>query len=117
MQMYINKDRLITKTLIELAETYNFKGLVITVDAQVLGKRISDVRNNFSSPKDTKFEILEEIHLKMKANSNDNLNRKDFVNNRDLALDWTFVEWIRSATKLPIILKGICSVADAELAA
>lgn len=53
----------------------------------------------------------------MKSRTNDNLNRRDFVVNRDLSLDWRFVEWVRGVTKLPIILKGICSVEDAELAA
>ena len=42
-----------------------------------------------------------------------NLNRKDFVDNRDLALDWSFIGWVRSITSLPIILKGIFSVEDA----
>jgi len=80
------------------------------VDAQVLGKRIDDIKNNFSSPEGTRFEILEEIHEKLKDQSTArNLNRKDFVNNRDLALDWSFIGWVRSITKLPIILKGISS--------
>jgi isopentenyl diphosphate isomerase/L-lactate dehydrogenase-like FMN-dependent dehydrogenase len=48
--MYINKDREITMTLINMAELYGFRGVVITVDAQVLGKRISDIKNGFSSP-------------------------------------------------------------------
>lgn len=58
LQLYINKNREITKTLIKLAEQYDFKALVITVDAQVLGKRINDIKRQFSSPPGTRFEIL-----------------------------------------------------------
>ena len=87
---------------------------MITVDAQVLGKRIGDIKNKFSSPEGTKFEILEEIHRRIQGSSKfRNLNRKEFVDNRDLGLDWSFISWVRSITKLPIILKGICSAEDA----
>jgi isopentenyl diphosphate isomerase/L-lactate dehydrogenase-like FMN-dependent dehydrogenase len=47
--MYINKNRDITMTLIKMAEVYGFHGVVIAVDTQVIGKRISDTKNNFSS--------------------------------------------------------------------
>lgn len=33
-----------------------------------------------------------------------------------MALDWSFIGWVKSITKLPIILKGILSVEDAKLA-
>jgi isopentenyl diphosphate isomerase/L-lactate dehydrogenase-like FMN-dependent dehydrogenase len=39
LQMYITKDWELTKTVIKLAEKYQFTGLTITVDAQVLGIR------------------------------------------------------------------------------
>lgn len=34
---------------------------------------------------------------------------------RDLSLDWNFITWLKSITKLPIIVKGILSVDDAIL--
>jgi isopentenyl diphosphate isomerase/L-lactate dehydrogenase-like FMN-dependent dehydrogenase len=86
--MYINKNRDITMTLIKMAEVYGFHGVVIAVDTQVIGKRISDTKNNFSSSEWTRFEVLEEIHKRMTVKSPlRNLNRKEFVDNRDLSLD------------------------------
>jgi isopentenyl diphosphate isomerase/L-lactate dehydrogenase-like FMN-dependent dehydrogenase len=39
MQMYVTNDWALTETKVRLAEQYGFIGLVITVDAQVLGIR------------------------------------------------------------------------------
>ena len=39
LQLYISKDWEFTLSAIKLAEKYNFTGLTITVDAQVLGTR------------------------------------------------------------------------------
>lgn len=42
LQLYILKDRKITELMVRLAEKYGFRGIVVTVDAQVIGKRIKD---------------------------------------------------------------------------
>lgn len=39
MQLYVNKDREITKKLVQHAEKRGIKGLFITVDAPQLGRR------------------------------------------------------------------------------
>lgn len=40
--MYIQKDRKLTEALVRKAEEHGFKGLVLTVDAPILGKREAD---------------------------------------------------------------------------
>lgn len=42
MQIYVLKNREITLRHIKLAEKYGFSGIVITVDAQVFGKRVNN---------------------------------------------------------------------------
>lgn len=42
LQLYIMKDRKVTETMVKMAEKYGFSGIVVTVDAQVLGKRVQD---------------------------------------------------------------------------
>ena len=37
-------------------------------------------------------------------------------NDLDLAMTWDIVHWLKKTTKLPIIIKGILSPKDAELA-
>lgn len=47
-QLYIQKNRKLTETLVRLAESHGFKALVLTVDAPVLGKREADERSKYS---------------------------------------------------------------------
>ena len=56
-QLYIYKDRQVTRELVERAEAAGFKAIVLTVDAPFFGRRLPDIRNKvrnlatyFSSP-------------------------------------------------------------------
>ena len=100
---------------IKLAEKYGFSGLVITVDAQVFGKRINNEKNKFIT-NDFDFEVLKELgvgHLKFVSAENQNNLNISFNESMDKSLDWDFMRQIKKSTKLPIILKGILSVEDA----
>ncbi|CCA72275.1 probable CYB2-L-lactate dehydrogenase (cytochrome b2) [Serendipita indica DSM 11827] len=52
MQLYVNKDRDITKRLVQHAEKRGIKGLFITVDAPQLGRREKDMRMKFEGDAD-----------------------------------------------------------------
>lgn len=49
-QLYIYKDRELTKKLVRRAERADFKAIVLTVDAPIFGPRRSDIRNKFHLP-------------------------------------------------------------------
>ncbi|KAF0765282.1 hypothetical protein AaE_002993, partial [Aphanomyces astaci] len=49
-QLYIFKDRDLTRSLVERAERAGFKALVLTVDTPILGNRQADLRNGFKLP-------------------------------------------------------------------
>ena len=49
-QLYIYKDRGVTRSLVERAEAAGFAALQLTVDVPVLGRREADVRNRFHLP-------------------------------------------------------------------
>lgn len=49
-QLYIYRDREITKQLVRRAEKAGFKALVLTIDAPMFGLRLADARNKFSLP-------------------------------------------------------------------
>lgn len=51
----------------------------------------------------------------MKSRSSDQYQRRYLTQQRDLSLDWNFIAWLKSITKLPVIIKGILSVEDAIL--
>ena len=100
--------------LVQQAERLGVKALVVTVDTPVLGKRVASIRNHFSPPKTTlplfkgiKFEqtgsedtpgFFQYIHTKLKNPSQ----------------SWQDLDWLRSCTQLPIILKGILTAEDAK---
>ena len=49
-QLYIYKDRKLTKNLVKRAEAAGFKAIVLTVDAPYFGRRLADIRNKFKLP-------------------------------------------------------------------
>jgi L-lactate dehydrogenase (cytochrome) len=106
LQLYVNKDRAITKRIVEHAEKRGCKGLFITVDAPQLGRREKDMRVKFS---DTGSSV--------QSSGGDNVDRSQgaaraissFI---DPSLSWKDIPWFLSITKMPIILKGVQCVED-----
>ncbi|CAD8171277.1 unnamed protein product [Paramecium octaurelia] len=121
-QLYIQKNRQLTEALVRKAEKEGFKGLVLTVDAPILGKREADEKQRFVLPPHLRLEILEElakeanIQLQSVANNQGSGLLKFFAEQLDQTVNWNDIKWLRSITKVPIILKGIQCGADAKLA-
>lgn len=112
-QLYILKDRGITKAMIQLAETVGCQALVLTVDVPAYGKRERELRNPL------KMDILLPDLLKIgKSQSTpfDLSHAKHLSDFLDHSTSWQDVEWIQSITKLPLILKGILREDDARQA-
>lgn len=112
-QLYILKDRDITKSMVELAENLGYHALVLTVDAPIYGNRERELRNpltmNIMLP-DLK-RIIQQLSLKLELS-----NAKHFNSLLDPNITWKDIEWIKSITGLPIILKGILRADDAQKA-
>lgn len=106
LQLYVNKDRAITKRIIEHAEKRGCKGLFITVDAPQLGRREKDMRSKFSdvgsNVQETGGESTDRSQGAARAISS-------FI---DPSLNWNDIPWFLSVTKMPIILKGVQRVED-----
>ena len=58
MQLYVNKDRSITKKIVQHAEKRGIKGLFITVDAPQLGRREKVVQSWKSVVSDFADDVL-----------------------------------------------------------
>lgn len=106
LQLYVNSDREITRKLVEHAEKRGIKGLFITVDAPQLGRREKDMRSK---------NIEDVSHVQGDGDDADRTQGaaraiSSFI---DTGLNWSDLAWFRSITKMPIILKGVQSVADA----
>jgi len=106
LQLYVNKDRAITKRIVEHAEKRGCKGLFITVDAPQLGRREKDMRSKFS-----------DVGSNVQNTGGDNVDRSQgaaraissFI---DPSLSWKDIPWFKSITKMPILLKGVQRVED-----
>lgn len=116
LQLYVYKDREVTKSLVKRAERAGYKGIFVTVDTPFLGRRIDDVRNKFQLPP----------HLRLKNFSSNNLDfsGRDFgedsglavyvANAIDASVNWEDIKWLRGLTSLPIVAKGILRADDAK---
>ncbi|KAF0849415.1 alpha-hydroxy acid oxidase [Nocardia caishijiensis] len=105
LQVYCLRERAITRRLIERAVDAGFAALVLTVDTPHMGRRLRDLRNGFRLP----------IGVRPA-----NLTGADFANPAEHAkaefdhgLDWSVVDWLRSVSPLPILLKGVMTDIDA----
>jgi lactate 2-monooxygenase len=121
-QLYTPNDRELAESFVHRAEAAGFKALVVTLDTSTLGWRPRDLNeanfpqlhghvleNYFSDPR---FRTL--------------LGRPPEEDRRSAAqlvlrlfgklLTWADLPWLRSMTKLPLILKGICHPDDARRA-
>ncbi|KIK95771.1 hypothetical protein PAXRUDRAFT_826689 [Paxillus rubicundulus Ve08.2h10] len=107
-QLYVNKDREITKRIVQHAEKRGIKGLFITVDAPQLGRREKDMRQ--------KFEAEDPSEVKQAGQGGVDRSQgaaraiSSFI---DPGLNWSDMQFFKSITKMPLILKGVQCWEDA----
>src|SRR5438552_456042 len=117
-QLYVYKDRGVTRELIQRVEKAGCRAIVVTVDAPFLGIREKDVRNNFTLPEGLTIKNMTSSWLaEVTAAIGKSGLQGYFASQLDSTLSWKDIEWLRSITKLPVILKGIACKEDAILAA
>jgi 4-hydroxymandelate oxidase len=115
-QLYVHRDRGLTAELVERAVVAGYRALVLTVDTPVLGIRDRDSRNRFSAPPGVGLSNVGARFLPEVGPGDSGLAA--YVRaQQDPAVTWKDVEWLRSLSDLPIVLKGILRAEDAALAA
>jgi 4-hydroxymandelate oxidase len=117
-QLYVMKDRSITSALVQGAEAAGCKAIVLTVDVPAWGRRERDMKNGFALPAGL---IIESLLVPGRQDFYDGSFPTDlstFINERfKFDLTWDDVAWLRSITRLPVVLKGISHPEDGRLAA
>ncbi|HEU0076337.1 MAG TPA: alpha-hydroxy acid oxidase, partial [Longimicrobiaceae bacterium] len=115
-QVYVFRDRGLTEALVERAKTAGARALCLTVTFPVAGNRERDVRNGFTLPPPLEmanFRGLRQAHFPEGGGS----GLAAFVAQQfDPSLTWEAVEWLRAASGLPVMVKGIVTPEDARLA-
>jgi len=90
-QLYWGADRAEVQGLVARAEAAGYRAIVVTVDFPEVGRRERELRTSFERP-------------------------KPLDNIVDRSLTWQDLDWLRSRTSLPVLIKGILTAEDAELA-
>ncbi|AFZ22735.1 alpha-hydroxyacid dehydrogenase, FMN-dependent L-lactate dehydrogenase [Cylindrospermum stagnale PCC 7417] len=113
-QLYIHKDRGLTRALVERAYTAGYKALCLTVDAPVLGQRERDRRNEFTLPPGLHLANLTNISgLDIPHEKGESGLFTYFAQQLNSAVTWRDLEWLQSLSPLPLVVKGILRGDDA----
>jgi 4-hydroxymandelate oxidase len=116
-QLYVYKDRVATVDLIRRAEAAGCQALVLTVDAQVWGRREADIRNQFKLPGGLNVANLAQHAKTMFPDGISGSGLAAYVSEMlDPSLSWNDLAWLREQTKLPLLLKGLVRADDAIMA-
>lgn len=121
-QLYTPKDQALAESLVHRAEAAGYKGVVVTLDTWLTGWRPRDLNsanfpqlrghvlmNYFSDP------VFRE-RLGKPPEEDLPAAIRHWAATFGKALTWDDMPWLRSLTKLPLILKGICHPDDARRA-
>jgi isopentenyl diphosphate isomerase/L-lactate dehydrogenase-like FMN-dependent dehydrogenase len=107
-QTYIFKDRGLTRELVQRAEGSGYKSIVITTGCPVPGKRDKNIRNRFALPGEV---VAANIGATSRVVHNNPIHSAEGAE-LDPAVTWKDIDWLRSKTPLPIILKGVINPLD-----
>ncbi|XP_030968383.1 peroxisomal (S)-2-hydroxy-acid oxidase GLO4-like isoform X3 [Quercus lobata] len=110
----VYKKRDIAAVLVQRAERNGYKALVLTVDTPRLGRREADIKNKMVAPRLKNLEGL----LSIEADSDNGSNLEAYAKETmDASLCWKDIEWLKSITNMPILIKGVLTGEDAIKAA
>jgi 4-hydroxymandelate oxidase len=113
-QLYVHRDRGLTKALVERAQAAGFQALCLTVDAPVLGKREKDTHNQFVLPPGMELANLATLtDLEIPSKPGESGLFAYFLEQLNPALTWADLEWLQSLSPLPLVVKGILRGDDA----
>jgi 4-hydroxymandelate oxidase len=101
LQLYLHRDRGVTRALIQRAQAAGYSGLVLTVDVPQLGLRESELRAGFRFPAEKLGNLQDPADL-------DGLFQPEH--------GWSEAEEIAAFTSLPLVIKGVMQGSDAVLA-
>jgi isopentenyl diphosphate isomerase/L-lactate dehydrogenase-like FMN-dependent dehydrogenase len=108
-QLYWSRDRGFTQSLVEAAAAAGFEAILLTVDLPAAGRRERDIRAAFEIPSDLPLPNLA-AHL---GGGDFHATLGEVV---DPSVAWRDLEWLRSVSPLPLLVKGILTEEDAQLA-
>lgn len=138
-QLYVWRDRDLTRRVVERARAAGFRALCLTVDVPVSARRERDLRNGFTVPPRPRLRQATDLvraagwfrrlaarelsghRLTMGSFTPDDLGVRgrlrmlDVVNQLfDPAVTWRDLEWLKGVWSGPLVVKGVMTAADAR---
>lgn len=138
-QLYVWRDRELTRRLVERAREAGFRALCLTVDVQVSARRLRDLRNGFTIPPRPRLRQAGDLvrhagwfgrlavnelgghKLTMGNFSSGDMGVRDRLRTVELAntlfdagVTWQDLEWLKEIWGGPVAVKGVMTAADAR---
>jgi isopentenyl diphosphate isomerase/L-lactate dehydrogenase-like FMN-dependent dehydrogenase len=105
-QLYLYRNLEVSAAVVRRAEAAGYRAIVLTVDLPRLGNREKDTRNNFSLPS----------HMSLANFPGVDTEAEEFKIALPFTPTWETLDWLKTVTSLPILIKGILTAEDAHLA-
>jgi len=137
-QLYVGRDRQVTRSLVERARAAGYRALCLTVDVPVLGQRERDLRNGFTIPPRVTvgnvLDVLRHVGWLRGVLAGPRVTFRNFLDAEgvtstsalalgayiqqlhDPSVNWDDLAWFRSLWPGPLALKGIMNSEDARQA-
>ncbi len=123
-QLYCYRDKELTRRLVQRAQAQGFEALCLTVDLPRLGRRERDLRNAMEFPPDVvPMNLVTEVDPQSVPPESRGTQLEAFTASLlNLSweiipsLTWADVDWLRSLTSMPVVLKGVLAREDARIA-
>ena len=112
-QMQLYTDRQLMATITRRAEKAGYKAILLTVDCPLYGRHQG--RRRFELPGHLKHANFSSVQQRKRFKSNAELGAH-IIALLDCSVDWKILDWLRSITSLPVVVKGILTPEDARLA-
>jgi isopentenyl diphosphate isomerase/L-lactate dehydrogenase-like FMN-dependent dehydrogenase len=110
MQVYLFRDRGVTRALVEEAVASGYEVLLLTVDGPYAGRRERDLRSGFQVPAGIRAPAIEG------AAGHRSLTTAEIFQLVDPSITWEDLEQLCDEFDLPILVKGLITGEDAALA-
>jgi|TARA_Y100001960_G_scaffold219335_1_gene229242 isopentenyl diphosphate isomerase/L-lactate dehydrogenase-like FMN-dependent dehydrogenase len=113
--------REIQEHFVKRAEAAGYKAIILTADTPIPSRRESEIRNGFSIQDHLSWGSVEghedfllsdpDLHAYIYGGSDKN---QGSAGTGDKSMNWDDMEWFRSITNLPIVIKGVRHIDDAK---
>lgn len=113
-QLYVQRDRAFTRDMVERAIAQGCKAVCLTVDTPVLGCRYGQLK--FALPAGVECLHVRGLAQKLMASGHKLHGYGIYDALFDPSFNWSDLEWLRSFTGVPLLLKGVLTAEDAARA-